>query len=131
MRKQDAIAFAKRFDWTVADAKRAFVDLDIKEADEQSLLLAMANFAGKELLERQRLQAAQKGQVTKKKNEIKRIELEFAQTIESHEKEIHQMRSTFIPVISSLYKFAKKFGLKDPWIEALLTTYEEHQRKSA
>ncbi len=47
MRKQDAIAFAKRFDWTVADAKRAFVDLDIKEADEQSLLLAMANFAGK------------------------------------------------------------------------------------
>ncbi len=131
MRKQDAIAFAKKFDWTAADAKRAFVDLDIKEADEQTLLLAMANFAGKELLERQRLQAAQKGQVTKKKNEIKKIELEFAATIESHEKEIHQMRSSFIPVISSLYKFANKFGLKDPWIEALLATYEEHQQKSA
>ncbi len=131
MRKQDAIAFAKKFDWTAADAKRAFVDLDIKEADEQSLLLAMANFAGKELLERQRLQAAQKGQVTRKKNEIKKIELEFAAKIESQEKEIHQMRSTFIPVISSLYKFAHKFGLRDPWIEALLETYEEHQQKSA
>ena len=131
MRKQDAIAFAKEFDWTAADAKRAFVDLDIKEADEQSLLLAMANFAGKELLERQRLQAAQKGQVTRKKNEIKKIELEFTAKIDSQEKEIHQMRSTYIPVISSLYKFASKFGLKDPWIEALLETYEEHQQKSA
>ena len=62
---------------------------------------------------------------------LKKIELEFAATIESHEKEIHQMRSSFIPVISSLYKFANKFGLKDPWIEALLATYEEHQQKSA
>ena len=131
MRKQDAIAFAKKFGWTAADAKRAFVDLDIKEADEQTLLLAMANFAGKELLERQRLQAAQKGQVTRKKNEIKQIELEFAQTIESHEQQIQEMRSTFIPVISRIYEFANKFGLKDPWIEALLATYEEHQQKSA
>ena len=131
MRKQDAIAFAKKFDWTAADAKRAFVNLDIKEADEQSLLLAMANFAGKELLERQRLQAAQRGQVTRKKNEIKRIELEYAATIESHAKEIQEMRSTFIPVISSIYKFANNFGLKDPWIEALLANYEEYQQKSA
>ena len=131
MRKQDAIAFAKKFDWTAADAKRAFVNLDIKEADEQSLLLAMANFAGKELLERQRLQAAQRGQVTRKKNEIKQIELEFAAKIESHEKEIQEMRSSFIPVISKIYKFANQFGLTDTWIEALLATYEEHQQKSA
>ncbi len=125
------IAFAKNFDCTAADAKRAFVDLDIKEADEQTLLLAMANFAGRALLERQRLQAAQKGQVTRKKNEIKKIELEFAETIKSHEKEIQEMRSSFIPVISKIYKFANQFGLTDTWIEALLATYEEHQQKSA
>ena len=41
------------------------------------------------------------------------------------------MRSTFIPVISSIYKFANNFGLKDPWIEALLANYEEYQKQSA
>lgn len=131
MLKQDAIAFAKEFNWTAADAKRAFVDLDLKASDEQTLLLAMANFAGRELLERQRLQAAQKGQVTRKKNEIKKIESEFVATIESQEKAIQEMRSSFIPVIASLYKIANKIGFKDDWIEALLVTYEEHQQKSA
>ena len=48
MRKQDAIVFAKKFGWTAADAKRALINIDIKEADEQTLLLAMANFAGKD-----------------------------------------------------------------------------------
>ena len=131
MRKKDAIEFAKKFDWTAADAKIAFADLDIKEADEQSLLLAMVNFAGTELSKRQRSRAAYQGHVTRKKQEIKGIELEFAGALESHEKEIQELRSSFIPVIAGLYKFANKFGLEDPWIEALLVTYEEHQQKSA
>ena len=100
MRKKDAIEFATKFNWTAADAERAFADLDIKEANEQSLLLAMANFAGQELLKRQRLQAAQKRLVTIKKKELKKIELGLAETLESHEREIQEMRSSFLPVIA-------------------------------
>jgi hypothetical protein len=131
MKKKEAIEFAKSFDWTEADAKRAFIEIDLKEANEETLLLAMAKFAGFELLERQRSQAAQKAQVTKNRNYIKKIELEFTETVEAQEKEIAEMRSAFLPVIFKLYKFGQSFGLKDPWIEALMTTYEEYQEKSA
>ena len=131
MKKKDAIEYAKSFDWTEADAKRALAGIDLKEANEQTLLLAMAKFSGSELLERQRLQAAQKAQVTKKKNYIKKIELEFTEKVEAQEKEIAEMRSLFLPVIFKLYKFGQSFGLKDPWIEALMMTYEEYQQETA
>ena len=131
MKKKEAIEFAKSFNWTEADAKRAFIDIDFKKASNETLLLAMANFAGLELLERQRLQAAQKAQVTKKKKYIKKIELEFAKTVEAQEKEISEMRSAFLPVIFKLYQFGQFFGLKDPWIEALMVIYQEHQQEAA
>ena len=131
MKKKDAIEFAKRFCWTVKDAERAFAEVYFKEANEQTLLLAMAKFAGSELLKRQQLQAAQKTQVTRNRNYIRRIELEFTETVEAQEKEITEMRSVFLPVIFKLYKFSKPLGLKDPWIEALMTTYEEYQEESA
>lgn len=131
MKKKEAIEFAKSFNWTEADAKRALAEIDLKEADEQTILLAMAKFSGSELFERQRLQAAQKAQVTKKKNYIKKIELEFVEKVEAQEKEIAEMRSLFLPVIFKLYKFGRTFGLKDPWIEALMMTYEEYKQESA
>lgn len=131
MNKRDAIEFAKSFNWTEADAKRAFKEVDLKEASEQILLVAMAQFAGSELLKRQRLQAAQKTQVTKNKNHIKKIELEFIEKVEEQEKEIAEMRSLFLPVIFNFYQFGKTFGLNDPWIEALMTTYDEYQEESA
>ena len=65
--KKQALEFAKQFNWTAKDAERAFAEINFKEADEQALLLALVQFAGPNLVERQRLQAAQKGQVTKKK----------------------------------------------------------------
>jgi hypothetical protein len=68
MTKKEAIEFAKKFGWTKADAERAFADVDLKQADDNTLLLALAAFAGPTLLERQRLQSAQKSQVTQKKN---------------------------------------------------------------
>ncbi len=70
MTKKEAVAFAKQFNWTKADAERAFSDLDLTEANEHDLLMALVQFSGAELLNRQRLQAAQKAQVTRKKNEI-------------------------------------------------------------
>jgi len=129
--KKEAITFAKKFNWTAADAERAFNHLDFKNADEQALLLALVNFAGSQLYERQRLQAAQKGQVTKKTNYIKEIETEFANKVSEYEQALEQERSIFVGIIAGVYKFAKPFGLKDPWIEALLATYQEDKKDAA
>jgi hypothetical protein len=129
--KTEAITFAKKFNWTAADAERAFDGLDFKEADEQALLLALVNFAGSQLYERQRQQAAQKGQVTKKTNYIKKIETDFANKVSEYEEALEQQRSIFVGIIAGIYKLAKPFGLKDPWIEALLTTYEEDKKDAA
>ncbi len=126
-----AIDFAKKFNWTAADAGRAFEGLNIKDADEQTLLLALVNFAGPELLNRQRLQGAQKAQVTKKTNYIKKIETEFANTISEYEEALEEERSLFVGIIAGLYKLAKPFGLKDPWIETLLATYERDKKDAA
>ena len=131
MTKTEAITFAKKFNWTAADAERAFDGLDFKKADEQDLLLALVNFAGPLLLERQRLQAAQKAQVTKKTNYIKKIETDFANKVSEYEETLEKERSLFVGIIAGIYKFAKPFGLKDPWIETLLATYEENKKDAA
>lgn len=125
--KKQAIEFATKFNWTAADAERAFADLSIQEADEQALLLALVKFAGPSLAERQRLQGAQKAQVTKKVKYIKEIEIDFANKVNEYEEKLQQERSNFVNVIAGVYKFAKRFGLEDPWIEALLATYEKDQ----
>jgi hypothetical protein len=129
--KTEAITFAKKFNWTGADAEKAFNGLDFKNADEQTLLLALVNFAGPELYERQRLQGAQKGLVTKKTNYIKKIETDFANKVSEYEETLEKERSLFVGIIAGIYKFAKPFGLKDPWIETLLATYEEDKKDAA
>ena len=125
--QKQAIEYAKQLNWTGADAQRAYEALNLKEADEQDLLLALVKFAGSELAERQRLQAAQKGQVTKKSNYIKQIELDFAAKVEQYEDTLKQERSVFVSVIAKVYRLAHPFGLKDPWIETLISQYSEYQ----
>jgi ElaB/YqjD/DUF883 family membrane-anchored ribosome-binding protein len=71
--KQQAIALLNNEGWTKADAKRVLDLLDFKmnpDVDELTILRTASKFAGAELSERQRLQAAQKGIVTKKNKEI-------------------------------------------------------------
>jgi hypothetical protein len=71
--KKEAIALLNDEGWTKADAKRALELLDFKlnlELDELTIRQAASKFAGVQLDERQRLQAAQKGMVTKKNKEI-------------------------------------------------------------
>lgn len=73
MNKKEAIALLNDEGWTKADAKRALELLDFKlnlELDELTIRQAASKFAGVQLDERQRLQAAQKGMVTKKNKEI-------------------------------------------------------------
>ncbi len=71
MNKTEAIKLLVNEGWTQADAKRALDVLDFSgELDELSICRVAAKFAGAELEKRQRLQAAQKGMVTKKNKEI-------------------------------------------------------------
>ena len=129
--KRQAIKFATDLGWTQKDAERAYeangVDFKlISPNDEFTLTLALASFAGEALYDRQRKQAAQKGQVTKKKNEIKQIKLEYAEKIDQIEEKISRERSLFVTIIDRIYRLSQPFGLKDPWIEALLAKYQEH-----
>ena len=73
MNKKEAIELLNNESWTKADAKRALELLDFKlnpNVDELTIRRAASKFAGVQLYERQRLQAAQKGMVTKKNKEI-------------------------------------------------------------
>lgn len=127
--QEEAIKYAKHFGWTGADAKRAFANISLQEADELALLTAMVNFAGPTLYERQRLQGAQKGLVTKKEKHIKKIEKEFSEKISSFEEQMLQERSTFVTVIARIYGIARQFGYRgDPWVETLLNQYDEHRK---
>lgn len=127
MLKKEAIAFAKQFGWTAKDAERAVAQLDLKATSEQQLIQALLAFAGEQLLERQRLQAAQKAQVTKKSNQLQRIESDFADRVAAYEATIQLERSQFVDIIARLYGMAGRFGLEDPWIEALLSQYSQYK----
>ena len=75
MNKKEAIALLNDEGWTKADAKRALELLDFKlnpDVDELTIRRATSQFGGVQLYERQRLQAAQKGMVTKKNKEIQK-----------------------------------------------------------
>ncbi|MGD1866260.1 MAG: hypothetical protein ACFB0D_17050 [Phormidesmis sp.] len=128
--QQEAVQYAKHFGWTGADAKRAFANIDLKHADEHALLSAMVNFAGPTLYERQRLQGAQKGLVTKKEKYIKQMELEFSEKVSDYEEQLSVERSLFVVTIAKVYDVARRFGFKDAWVEMLLEQYDDYQERA-
>jgi CRISPR/Cas system CMR subunit Cmr4 (Cas7 group RAMP superfamily) len=74
MNKTEAINLLNQEGWTKADAQRALEVIDFDtNPDELTIRKAASLFAGTELMNRQRLQAAQKAQVTKKNKEIKKL----------------------------------------------------------
>lgn len=71
MEKKKAIDLFIGAGWTKADVERALEGLDFsQDPDELTVYKYISLFAGKELINRQRSQAAQKGMVTKKVKEI-------------------------------------------------------------
>ncbi|WP_013334707.1 hypothetical protein [Gloeothece verrucosa] len=127
MNKKDAIALAKQYNWTEADANRAFFDENIKSATEQDILILLAKFAGPELKTRQTLQAAQKGQATRAAKGKRLAEEELEKHLKETAQKFEEMNSIFIPLIEKLYGIAQRVGLKDPWIEALINMYKGFQ----
>ena len=73
MNKKEAIELLNHEGWTKADAQRALESINFKidtDINELTVRCAVSQFAGTELSNRQRLQAAQKGIVTKRNKEI-------------------------------------------------------------
>lgn len=76
MNKLEAVKFLQEQGWTKADSLRALESINFDlNPDESTIFSKVLVFAGSELIQRQRLQAAQKGLVTKKSNEIKQKDL--------------------------------------------------------
>lgn len=71
MNKSDATKLLVSEGWTKADAIRALSDINFQtDPDELTIRRGISQFAGQELINRQRLQAAQKGIVTKRSKEL-------------------------------------------------------------
>ena len=124
-----AKAFAAELGWTKADGERAFKHCEFP-IEKIAALNQLVKFAGPELLNRQRLQGAQKAQVTRKKNEIQQLEQELVTTIDTYEEKLTHDRSQFIAIIKTIYGILRPLGYRDQWVEALIQTYESHLNNS-
>jgi hypothetical protein len=123
--KTSAKAYAKSCGWTEVDSARAIKSGGIKTPiDEITLLNAMVRFAGPELINRQNLQKAQKNQVNQKTTYIQKIELKHAASIQKFQDEVREERSHWLGLIRIMYSIVSKFGMKDPMIEHILSTYD-------
>ncbi|MDJ0692165.1 MAG: hypothetical protein QNJ41_27195 [Xenococcaceae cyanobacterium MO_188.B32] len=74
MKKSEAIKLLTKEKWTKADAERALVKINFStNPDELTIRRAISSFAGSELINRQRLQAAQKRLVTTRNKELEEL----------------------------------------------------------
>jgi hypothetical protein len=128
--KKAVIAYAKQMDWTGADIDRAFKGLKAP-VDEMTVLNLMVRFAGPELLTRQKLQAAQKAQVTVKEKRVAELSQNFQEMVVDYEQQMQDERSSFVALVELLYGFAQKFGYQDDWIDTLIKTYKQHSQAQA
>ena len=121
MTKKEAIELARQTGWTKADAERAFSNFtgDISKKD---FYIALTEFAGSELKQRQRLQASQKSEVTKKNKQIKKIELDHAAKIEDYQNDLSKEREFWRKLLSGVYSKSKEeWGFSNPLIEKILS----------
>ncbi len=103
MNKPQAIKLLEAEGWTKADAIRALEVIDFNtNSDELTIRRTISSFAGSELIKRQRLQAAQKGMVTKKTKEIEQKDKEYSSKIDQYEKSRKQEREKYEIEIQSL-----------------------------
>jgi len=101
--KSEAIKLLESEAWTKADAMRALEVIDFStNPDEITIRRAISPFAGSELIKRQRLQAAQKGIVTKKTKEIESKQQEYAAKIDQFQKYPQQEREKYEVEIQAL-----------------------------
>ena len=132
MKKKQYTEIACQYGWTKKDAERAFDAItstcpDIALDSDLNVLATLAYFAGPELKQRQALQAAQKGLVTRRNNQIEKMDQDYRKQLQELEEVAENERSVLIPIISRIYRVAKRVGFNDPWVEALLDTYDDYK----
>jgi septal ring factor EnvC (AmiA/AmiB activator) len=102
MNKTAAIRLLAEQGWTKADAGRALESVDFAaDPDELMIWRSASLFAGPELKTRQRLQAAQKGLVTRKVGEIEQTKQEKSE-IETQAKRLASENSELEAVSNQL-----------------------------
>jgi hypothetical protein len=94
MDKAEIIKILESEDWTRADALRAVESIDFStNPDELTIRRNISSrFAGRELIKRQREQAAQKGLVTKKTNQLELSKREYQADIKQRDLQITLLR---------------------------------------
>ncbi|MFN6502116.1 MAG: hypothetical protein RMX65_034710 [Nostoc sp. DedQUE01] len=119
MNKSQSIKLLESEGWTKADAMRALEIIDFStNPDEITIRRAVSAFAGSELIKRQRLQAAQKGLVTKKSKEIEKSNQEYAAKIEQLKKYQKQENEKYGGEIQNLADTNKVLEMKLQTINA-------------
>jgi len=83
---------AATYGWTKADVERAIKDAEL--TDTKQINHALLSFAGRELKERQRLQAAQKSQATKSRNTLQQKEQHFKAQFNQLSEDLAQAQSS-------------------------------------
>ncbi|MEA5539473.1 hypothetical protein VB834_10545 [Limnoraphis robusta Tam1] len=121
MNKSEAIKLLTKEGWTQADAKRALDKIDFSEnPNEETILQKTLLFAGPEVKKLRRSHAAQKGLVTKKNNEIERIEKEYAAKIYQCERDFERERGFWKGLLRFVYHQAQKLGFQSSMIEYVI-----------
>ncbi len=122
MTKKDFIDFAHSFGWTKKDAERALAVVTDPQTlkTELDMLRALARFAGGELADRQRLQAAQKGQATRNRNAREQLEVKVIATTRTYETKLEEERSHWRDIVEKIYRRLRKLGVQLDFIEELL-----------
>ncbi|MBH8574778.1 hypothetical protein I8752_17465 [Nostocaceae cyanobacterium CENA369] len=113
MNKSQAIQLLESEGWTKADAIRALEAIDFNiNPDEITIRRAISLFVGSELIKRQRLQATQKGMVTKKNKEIELNSQEYAKKIDRLNKYQKQEREKYEVEMQNLSDKNKIIGVQ-------------------
>lgn len=113
MDKYKAIKLLESEGWTKADAIRALEVINFNDSpDELTIRRAISIFAGSELIKRQRLQAVQKGMVTKRAKEIEQKNKEHAAKIKQLELAQKQEKEIIESKIESLCSDNQTLGSK-------------------
>ncbi|QUY40423.1 hypothetical protein [Acaryochloris marina] len=124
MTQAEFIKFAQSLGWTAADAKRAFKNVSIRPTDDLSAALALASYAGPELLQRQYDRRGAKTQVTKIDNSYKNLKKDF----DDHKNKVQQLIDFLMCKLGPLYRWAIPNGWqKDSDLEKEINDYEEEK----
>jgi hypothetical protein len=98
MDKSEIIKILQSEDWTKADALRAVESINFSSnPDELTIRRNISSqFAGRELIKRQREQAAQKGMVTRKTNQIALLEQQYQADIKQRDLQLARSKQQVI-----------------------------------